>query len=385
MTGAAQYARPSRPQQVAARLVSWIVKLLPLLFLLACAAPRPGTVPVDPPAAALAPAPAPVPASVAPVAPAATTLDEAAVKAKTHAFFDAYDRASIADIEGMLGPSYVEFTLARFYDAKQLLSGMQARLDRKAPVRSRTWNTERVQLGPNIAVFEGETTEKIPAEGDNPANESIAWYVAVWSYDGNAWKLAHLDMRAGGPEAEREAWNTTLRKQVGFRTTVNNFLSVWAKGKKPGAALDVAAGQGRNAVWLATQGWKVTALDISDAGLEMTAKAAVAKKVKVATVEADVDTWDLGKEKWDLVTLIYAGSRHELIERIKPSIKKGGWFVVEFFGNESTAGTGIGGFMPGELAALFPGWKIETDEVVEDIADWGLRKVKVARFAAQKP
>ena len=49
------------------------------------------------------------------------------------------------------------------------------------------------------------------------------------------------------------------------------------------------------------------------------------------------------------------------------------------------AGTGIGGFAPGELAALFPGWKIEKDEVVEDIADWGLNKVKVARFAAQKP
>ena len=312
-------------------------------------------------------------------------LDEATVKAKTRAWFDAVDRADIAGVEAELAPSFFEFVRGRWYDTKWIVSGMKARIDRHAPVRSRTWNVERVHLGPNVAVFTGEATERTPAEGDNPAAESIGWYVATWSHDGKSWKLAQLTRMLGGPDAERESWNTTLRRAVGFRTTVNRFLSEWAKGKKPGTALDIASGQGRNAVWLATQGWKVTAIDISDAGLEITAKNALAKKTKVTTVEADVDTWDLGKEKWDLVTLIYAGSNKELIERIKPSIKKGGWFVVEFFGKDSTAGTGIGGFAPGELAAMFAGWKIEKDEVVEDIADWGLRKQKVARFAAQKP
>jgi hypothetical protein len=60
------------------------------------------------------------------------------------------------------------------------------------------------------------------------------------------------------------------------------------------------------------------------------------------------------------------------------------WFVVELFGKETTAGTGIGGIAPGELAALFAGWKIETDEVVDGTPDWGARAGKVARFAAQK-
>jgi len=192
-------------------------------------------------------------------------------------------------------------------------------------------------------------------------------------------------MMRGGTDAEREDWNTILKKQVNFRTEVNRFLAEWAKGKKPGTALDLLTGQGRNAVWLATQGWKVTGVDISDVGLEMTTKAALAKKTKVTTIEADVDTWDLGKDRWDLVTLIYAGNDPKLLERIKPAVKKGGWVVVEFFGKEATAGTGIGGFAPGELAAAFAGWKIEKDEVVDDIADWGLRRVKVARFAAQKP
>lgn len=357
------------------------MRLVPLLLLLGCATPRSGTVPFEPPAATIAPGAAP--AGIAPAAPA--QLDEATVKAKTRAWFDAFDRANAADVEAALGPSFVEFMLGRWYDAKQVLDGLRARHERHAPIRSRTWNIERVQLGPNIAVFQGETAEHQPAEGDNPAGDSITWYVAVWSHDGAAWKLAHLSRRPGGPDAERESWNTTLRKETSFRTTVNHFLSEWAKGKKPGTAIDIASGQGRNAVWLATQGWRVTAVDISDVGLEMTAKAALAKKTKVTTVEADIDTYDLGKEKWDLVTLIYAGSDPKLIERIKPSIKKGGWIVVEFFGKEATAGTGVGGFAPGELAAAFPGWTIERDEVVDDIADWRLRKVKVARFAARKP
>jgi hypothetical protein len=279
----------------------------------------------------------------------------------------------------------VLYESARWYDAKHLVSSIQARIDRHAPVRSRQWTSERVFLGPNTAIFIGESVEHSPAEGDRPAADDDAWNQVIWVHDGNAWRIEQWGLQEGGPDAEREAWNTTLRKQANFKTTVNSFLERWAKGKKPGTALDVATGQGRNSVWLATQGWKVTGVDISDVGLEMTQKSALAKKTKVTTIEADIDTWDLGKDKWDLVTLIYAGSNHGLIERIKPSIKKGGWFVTEFFGKESTAGTGIGGFSPGELAALFPGWKIETDEVVEDIADWGLRKVKVARFAAQKP
>lgn len=346
-----------------------------LLLLLGCVTGRPGAVPVDPP----------LPIAATPITPGAVSTDEATVKSRSHAWFAAFDRADLLAFNDVLSPAFVRFDLGRYYDAKQLTGNIQARIDRHAAVRSRTWKEERVFLGPNVAVFIGESVEHVPAEGDLPAAELESWNELSWVHDGNAWKLAHWSWRRGGLEAERERWNSTLREQRGFKITVNEFLADWAKGKKPGTAIDIAAGQGRNAVWLATQGWKVTAIDISDAGLEIAKKAAVAKKAKLTTIEADVDTYDLGKERWDLVTLIYAGSSHELIERIKPSIKKGGWFVVEFFGSEATAGTGIGGFAPGELAALFPGWKIEKDEVVEGIADWGLKKGKVARFAAQKP
>jgi len=111
---------------------------------------------------------------------------------------------------------------------------------------------------------------------------------------------------------------------------------------------------------------------------------AAAQKLKLDTVLVDIDKYEFGTSRWDLVTLIYAGDDAKTIERIKPSIRKGGLFVVEFFHSEATQGTGIGGFEKGELAKQFAGWKIIKDEVVDDIADWGLRKTKLVRFAAEK-
>src|ERR1041384_1065349 len=53
-----------------------------------------------------------------------------------------------------------------------------------------------------------------------------------------------------------------------FSATPNAFLARIVSGVKPGRALDVAMGQGRNSVFLATQGWEVTGYDIADTGLE---------------------------------------------------------------------------------------------------------------------
>src|SRR5262245_3461574 len=104
------------------------MKYVSLLFLLGCAAQKPGMVPADPPAprGASAPTPAPVIAGM---------LDEATTKSKTHAWLDAYDRADLAGVQDTFAPGFVEFTLGRWYDAKWIGAGIQARIDRHAPVR----------------------------------------------------------------------------------------------------------------------------------------------------------------------------------------------------------------------------------------------------------
>src|SRR4051794_25535442 len=52
-----------------------------------------------------------------------------------------------------------------------------------------------------------------------------------------------------------------------FNTRPNAFMVRTITGLTPGRALDVAMGQGRNALWLAAQGWNVTGFDISPAGI----------------------------------------------------------------------------------------------------------------------
>jgi hypothetical protein len=99
-------------------------------------------------------------------------------------------------------------------------------------------------------------------------------------------------------------------------------------------------------------------------------------------VEADADSYDFGVARWDLVTMIYAGSSTKLIERIKPSIKPGGLFVLEFFANVPGE---PGGFAEGQLAGLFaPDFAIVRDEAVEDTPDWAKDRARLVRFVARR-
>jgi SAM-dependent methyltransferase len=339
-------------------------------------------------ACATAPAPLPPPpkATVAPVAPAAPPLDDATVKAKTHAFFDAWDRADLATVRDAVASAFVLFDHARFIDAGAFARGVQGRIDRHAAVRSRTWKDERVYASEASAIFIGEAIEHVPAEGERKAVDIDYWNTVVWARDGATWKVVHWQLQQGGLDAERELWNERFRQSIGFKLTANQTLIDAVKGRKPGAALDLAMGQGRNAIYLAKQGWRVTGVDISDEGIRIAKETAAKDKVKLDTIAADLDTWDLGKNRWELVTMIYAGDDAKLVERIKPSLKKGGLFVLEYFHKESDAAkAGAGGWETGALAKLFAdGFRIVRDDVVDDIADYSLRQQKLVRFVAEK-
>jgi SAM-dependent methyltransferase len=312
--------------------------------------------------------------------------DEALIKARSHDLFDAIDRADAATFQSMVGPSYGRFFAGRFYDTAFTVQGLQSRAAAHEPVRSRSWSDERVVAGPDAALFIGEAVEHVPASGDHPAADIDGYNTLVWtrSADGG-WKAAAMTWQPAGVDAERQLWDATYRAPIGFNAKPNQLLVDSVKGRKPGTALDIAMGQGRNAVYLASQGWKVTGVDISDEGIRVAKDNAAKQKLKLDTVEQDITKYDLGENKWDLVTLIYAGDDATLIERIKPAVKKGGLVVVEYFSKDATAGTGIGGFESGALAHAFAGWKITKDEVTEDVADWGLRKMKLQRFVAEKP
>jgi SAM-dependent methyltransferase len=362
------------------------MRTLILLSLAACGAHAAAPATCPPSATATAPAASPV-MMPAPAAAQPPKLDDATVVAQSHAFFDAMDRQDVAAFQAAIGPSFAYYSEARFNDAAGMAKGLQNMADRKTPARTRTWDDEHVFRSDNIAVYVGHSLQHWPAEGDDAAYDEDGYSTLVWSPVGTDWKVAHASWSRAGMDAEKARWNDWLANGHGFNKKPNQLLVDTVKGKKPGKALDIAAGQGRNAVFLATQGWKTTAIDIADGGLKIAAESAAKQKVKLETIETDMDKYDYGKNKWDLVTLIYAGPRVDLLDKIKTGTRKGGLFVTEYFAADSElAKGGASGWNKDDLDKAFAdGWKILKSEEVEDNADWaGQRKTKLVRFVAQK-
>lgn len=123
----------------------------------------------------------------------------------------------------------------------------------------------------------------------------MARRIAFWS-----WRLA-------GTGAKRASWNEIFRNDTGFSKEPNQLLVDTVAKVAPGAALDIAMGQGRNALYLASRGWKVTGVDLSDEGVRAAREAAAARHLQLHAINADLETYDLGVAKWELVTMIYAG------------------------------------------------------------------------------
>ena len=85
----------------------------------------------------------------------------------------------------------------------------------------------------------------------------------------------------------------------------NRFLVAETEGLAVGRALDLACGEGRNAVWLAERGWEVTGVDFSQVGLDKAARLAEQRGVSVQWLRADVVDWVPPPAAFDLVAIFY--------------------------------------------------------------------------------
>jgi tellurite methyltransferase len=110
----------------------------------------------------------------------------------------------------------------------------------------------------------------------------------------------------------------------------NSFLKEHIRLLHGGRVLDIAAGEGQNAVFLAEQGFKVEALDISSIGLAKARKLAEKKGVQIKTIQADLDRYRIGADRYDLITNFYFLDRR-LFPQIKKGLKKGGKIVFETY------------------------------------------------------
>jgi 2-polyprenyl-3-methyl-5-hydroxy-6-metoxy-1,4-benzoquinol methylase len=124
-----------------------------------------------------------------------------------------------------------------------------------------------------------------------------------------------------------------------YGTIPNQFLTQQQHRLKPGIkALVVGDGEGRNGVWLATQGLDVLSVDLSPVGLEKAQALANQHQVQIQTQCVDLTTWDWVVAEYDLVVSVYVHFAPEVRQRMHRSmlkaLKPGGSIILEAFNLE---------------------------------------------------
>jgi SAM-dependent methyltransferase len=199
-----------------------------------------------------------------------------------------------------------------------------------------------------------------------------------------------------GATSDADRWDKVFgRPKPVYRTAANEFLGRALERMPrerlvaPGnTALDLAMGDGRNALLLAENGLEVTGLDISRVALEKARATATEKKLTLHGLEQDLFTYDYGQEKWDLITVIYFNPAVQIFDRLKSAVKPGGLIVIEGQGSEHL-GDGpppATRFPPNQLVKVFGDWRILDDEDGLFECDWALGPpTHVVRLMARRP
>jgi 2-polyprenyl-3-methyl-5-hydroxy-6-metoxy-1,4-benzoquinol methylase len=153
------------------------------------------------------------------------------------------------------------------------------------------------------------------------------------------------------------------------------------KHRAPGKALDVGMGQGRNSIYLASQGWDVTGFDVSSVGLAEAERIAASAGVHIKTVLASDGEFAFGDNKWDLIAILYPLEKRS-VYRVRKALKPGGVVVVEC--SHKDPGNASFGFETNELLKIFDGFRILKYEDMTGAHEWSRKQVRLVRLIAQK-
>jgi len=142
----------------------------------------------------------------------------------------------------------------------------------------------------------------------------------------------------------------------------NRFLVPEVAGLRPGKALDLGCGEGRNAIWLAERGWQVTGVDFSEVGLEKARRLASERGVEVNWLRADLLEYQPVEGAFDLVIVMYlqlpAAQLSAVIKKAVAALAPGGTLLV--VGHDLlNLSEGVGG--PQDPGVLFTPADIEKD------------------------
>ena len=196
---------------------------------------------------------------------------------------------------------------------------------------------------------------------------------------------------AQAKRSAEDVWNELYAKREGKEHQFNKFLAEAVKGRTPGKALDIGMGQGRNSLFLAALGWDVTGFDISEVGVKQAIAEAQKRDLKINAQVGDVDKFDYGKARYDLIVGLYM---HEYLTRkaakVVAALKPGGMLVVEGIHRDVNKDNMQGekyGHFSNELTKVFSGLRIREYQDLVTQADWersGGKPVPVVRLLAVK-
>ena len=164
-------------------------------------------------------------------------------------------------------------------------------------------------------------------------------------------------------------------RELVWTSEPNRFLVQEADGLAPGRALDLACGEGRNAIWLAERGWQATGVDFSKVGLEKARQLEDARGVHPEWITADLRDYRPDPGSFQLVIVFYlqvpAAERTPILKTAATAVALGGKFLL--VGHDaSNIAEGYGG--PQDPAVLYT-----AEDVTRDLQGTGLRIERAER------
>ncbi|RLE23483.1 MAG: class I SAM-dependent methyltransferase [Actinobacteria bacterium] len=169
-------------------------------------------------------------------------------------------------------------------------------------------------------------------------------------------------------------------KDLVWTGRANQFVEQHLADIEPGSAIDLGAGEGRNSVWLAKRGWKVTAVDFSQVGLDKALQLAADNDVEISIECADATTFE-APDDVDLVILSYLQvgqeDQQKILEHAATWLRPGGTlFVIAH--DRSNITDGYGGppvpevcYTVAETTDAIEGLEVSTAEVAERQVETG--------------
>jgi len=182
-----------------------------------------------------------------------------------------------------------------------------------------------------------------------------------------------------------EQWNERYRAGEQVFTEPSPLVTRFSRELKPGCALDLACGAGRNSLYLATEGWRVQAVDGSPLAVEILRERARERKLVIDSAVEDLERgeFEIEPDAYDLICDCYYLQR-SLIPKMKSGLRPGGIIVaiVHLADADQPQGTPTRA-RSGELRTYFEGWKILHQ--YEGKSREACHQRPVAELVAQKP